>query len=300
MTLIDSFIVDMEARRLAPDTIEIYARILRRFGEFMAARDRPPENATRQDFRAYLDLLRERRISRITASSYFGAISSFYSWLEFEEIIDKNPVSAVQKRYLQAYKAQIGHTHQMVSTEDAARLVENLVDVRDKALLMVLFTTGIRCKELVDLDVSDLNLESGRIILKPTHKRTNRVVFFTEEAGEYLGRWLKVRARRYPNEAALFVGGKGRFQRGGVSKVLQKNAVALGLHDKSSPNMEDHFSPHCCRHWFTTVLDRAGMKREHIQVLRGDVGKAAIDIYLHHDLEQIREEYLRCMPRLGV
>ena len=62
--------------------------------------------------------------------------------------------------------------------------------------------------------------------------------------------------------------------------------------------MEDHFSAHCCRHWFTTMLDRAGMARRHIQVLRGDVGGEAIDIYLHNDLEEIRKEYLRCMPRL--
>ena len=46
------------------------------------------------------------------------------------------------------------------------------------------------------------------------------------------------------------------------------------------------------------MLDRAGMARRHIQVLRGDVGGEAIDIYLHNDLEEIRKEYLRCMPRL--
>lgn len=72
------------------------------------------------------------------------------------------------------------------------------------------------------------------------------------------------------------------------------------MYDSSSPDMEKHFSPHSCRHWFTTHLDRAGMKREHIQVLRGDVGREAIDIYLHNDLEGIRKEYLRCIPNLEI
>jgi DNA topoisomerase VI subunit B len=50
---------------------------------------------------------------------------------------------------------------------------------------------------------------------------------------------------------------------------------------------------------FTTHLDRAGMKRNHIQVLRGDVGNEAIDIYIHNDMEKIRKEYLACVPRLS-
>jgi integrase/recombinase XerD len=64
--------------------------------------------------------------------------------------------------------------------------------------------------------------------------------------------------------------------------------------------MEDHFSPHCCRHWFTTHLRRAGMKREFIQELRGDRRRDAIDIYDHIDKEELREAYLAYIPQLGI
>jgi integrase len=64
--------------------------------------------------------------------------------------------------------------------------------------------------------------------------------------------------------------------------------------------MEDHFSPHNCRHFFTTHLRRAGMRREFIQELRGDSRKEAIDIYDHIDLKELKEAYLACIPQLGI
>lgn len=82
--------------------------------------------------------------------------------------------------------------------------------------------------------------------------------------------------------------------------MVVKNAERVGLHNPESDRMEDHFSPHCCRHWFATHLRRAGMRREFIQELRGDSRKEAIDIYDHIDLKELKEAYLACIPRLGI
>jgi integrase/recombinase XerD len=64
--------------------------------------------------------------------------------------------------------------------------------------------------------------------------------------------------------------------------------------------MEDHFSAHCTRHFFTTHLMRAGMTREFILELRGDVRREAIDIYYHVDMEELRRSYLAHIPQLGI
>ena len=82
--------------------------------------------------------------------------------------------------------------------------------------------------------------------------------------------------------------------------MVEKVATQVGLHDPTSERMEDHFSPHCCRHWFTTHLRRADMPREFIQELRGDVWKEAIDIYDHIDRKELRESYLAHIPQLGI
>jgi integrase/recombinase XerD len=81
-----------------------------------------------------------------------------------------------------------------------------------------------------------------------------------------------------------------------VAKPTEK----IGLHNPNSDRMEDHFSSHCCRHWFATHLKRAGLSNEFIHELRGDVRKEAIDIYDHIDKKEMRESYMAHIPQLGV
>jgi integrase/recombinase XerD len=298
---ISAFIEDMRSRSLSPDTIRTYSWILHDFERFMHDRGNGLLTISREDLRSYVDRMRAKGLSHKSASLRFGAICSLYEYLVFEEILDKNPAVLVRKRYLQTYKNQRGHTHQLISIEQAGQIVQEMVDIRDKALTMLLFKTGIRMKELLALDVDDINWENFSITLKPTAKRTNRIVFFDGETAEYIRRWLRIRDKRTADdERALFVSNSGRLHKGAIHYALVKAATRIGLHDPSSPNMEDHFSAHCARHWFTTMLDRANMKREHIETLRGDVGKSAIDLYIHNDLEEIRKEYLRCIPKLGI
>jgi len=299
--MISQFVADMHSRKLSPETIHTYTWILRDFDKLMQSRGVTLKDVKRLDLKAFLDSLNERKISHKTASLRFGALASFKDYLVFEEIIESNPVRPIQKRYLQAYKKPQGHTHKLLTIEQAASLVLEMTDIRDKALLLILLKTGIRRGELLALDVEDVNLEEQSITLKPTAKRTNRIVFLDDETKTYLDRWLRVRGHRNTKKLpALFITSQGRMGRSAMDRVLIDPAIRLGLHDASSASLEDHFNAHSCRHFFTTMLDRAGMKREHIQVLRGDVGREAIDIYIHNDMEKIRKEYLAHMPQLGI
>ncbi|MFQ6060724.1 MAG: tyrosine-type recombinase/integrase, partial [Thermoplasmata archaeon] len=103
------------------------------------------------------------------------------------------------------------------------------------------------------------------------------------------------------NERALFLGEGGtRLCTHSIYQIVTKHAGRLGIHDSDSEDLEGRFTPHCFRHWFTTMLRRGGMRRELIQELRGDSRKDAIDIYDHIDPEELHREYLRCIPALGV
>jgi len=299
--LLAAFTTDMVARNLAPETIKTYSKILRVYAAFLTSRGVTLEAVKRPDLKAYLDLQHEMGVAHKTVSSRFGALCSFYDFLVFEEILQSNPVRAVQTRYLQTYKAQKGHTHRLYSVEEMAALVRGIREVRNKALLVLMLKTGIRQSECLSLDVEDIHFENQSITLKPTAKRTNRTVFFDDEAEALLKRWLRLRGNRNPKKvSALWTTLQGRLSPEGMNKALVEPAKRLGLHDSASKRLEDHFNAHCTRHFFTTMLDQAGMRREHIQVLRGDVGREAIDIYLHNDMQKIREEYLRCIPRLGI
>ena len=285
---------------MTPESIETYRWNVEDFLKFLG--EKAPAQVTRQDLKAYLDGLRARNVSKKTAAYYFSALKAFYDYMVFEDLVAANPVDPIRKRYLQGYKQKCqGHTHQIISVEDAAELLSGLVDIRDKALVMLLFKTGIRRRELIAMDVEDIDWRAQSITLKPTAKRTNRVVFFDDEAAALLSRWLKAREMRVkPEEKALWTGVDGRLGPSGIDRIIHLAAERAGLHDSESLEMEDHFSAHCCRHWFTTHLRRAGMPREFIQELRGDVRKEAIDIYDHIDKEEPRKSYLAHVPQLGV
>ena len=254
--------------------------------------------------RGFLEYLRkDRDIGIKTIGNYFTAMAMFYEFLEYEGYVDKNPVYSVRKRYIRRYKDNDeGQMRQLISVDEMTKLINSTLDVRDKAVITLLAKTGIRRKELITLDVDDIDWVDQSIRLKPTPKRTNRTVFFDDETAIILHRWIVARETR--NEKgikALFVNNEGgRLNRNGVYLAVAKPAEKIGLHNPNSDRMEDHFSPHCCRHWFTTHLRRAGMSREFIQELRGDVRKEAIDIYDHIDKKELRESYLAHIPQLGI
>jgi integrase/recombinase XerD len=106
-------------------------------------------------------------------------------------------------------------------------------------------------------------------------------------------RWLKAReGRNQKGGPALFINARGnQLERGGVLRIVNEAARRIGLHNPASERMEDRFSPHCFRHWFTTNLRRAGMRREFIQELRVDSRGEAIDIYDHIDLKELKEAF---------
>jgi len=127
------------------------------------------------------------------------------------------------------------------------------------------------------------------------------IVFFDDETAFVLEGWIQKRRRMNIITQALFVNQRGqRLARCGVYNLFVKWATAYGIHNPESEKLEDHFSPHCCRHWFTTHLRKAGMNREFIKELRGDSRKEAIDIYDHIDADELRREYLDKIPQLGV
>ena len=168
-------------------------------------------------------------------------------------------------------------------------------------MLLLMFKTGVRRGELLSMEVGDINWQDQSITLKPKKKRSNRIVFFDDEAGYYLRRWIEVRESRNPSSPALWISTWGKkIDYGSLQYTIGNVSRLCGLHDENSPNMEDHFSAHCCRHWFTTHLRRAGMPREMIQELRGDARREAIDVYDHISKDELRKSYLKHVPQLGI
>ena len=302
--LIDEFCDDCKLRSMTKESTRRYRSSLLIFAEFLSENGANGREIDAHTLKGFLRYLMEKRGSSYkTMENYFSALSAFYDYMVFEGLASANIVLPFRKRYLRQYKENYEDPERrLLSIEEASRLVNSIMDPRDKAIAVLLAKTGVRRGELLKLDVDDMRWEDCSIKLKPTPKRSNRVIFFDDECAFVLRRWLRVREKLNPKTKALFVSYQslGRLSRNGLWTAVVKYAKRLGFHNPESPKLEDHFGPHCFRHWFTTWLRRNGMPREFIKELRGDKRKEAIDIYDHIDGEELRKSYLAHIPKLGI
>jgi integrase/recombinase XerD len=303
------FEADCKDRHLTDETIGRYKSPLKQFFAFLKERNQTIREVDKHILKDFIHHRREQGVDQKTLENNFSALSTFYEFLCFEGHVNANPVLAVRKRYLKRYKDEDDDNsgdseRKLISVEEMAMLVNSILSTRDKAVVLLLAKTGIRRNELVSIDIGDINWQEQCIILKRKKfkKRSGRAIFFDDECGRTLKRWIAQRSKLVDDEAeALFTNEyRRRLNRNGIYNLVTKYAEAVGLHNPKSERIEVHFSPHNCRHWFTTMLRRNGMPRQFIKVLRGDRRKDAIDIYDHIDREELRKAYLAYIPQLGI
>ena len=302
--LVEKFCDDCRLRGISDETVRGYRSNLLIIAEHLGKKGMNIDDVDMHVLRDILQYLKdERNVKHKTVGQYFSALSSFYDYLVFEGITRNNIVLPFRKRYLRMYKNDYDVPQKkLLTVEQMSKLVNSIMDPRNKAITVLLAKTGVRRGELLKMDVDDVNWNDYSIMLKPTPKRSNRTVYFDDEGAIVLRRWLRIRKQLNPSTKALFISYQtlNRLSRNGAYTAVVKYAKRLGFHNSESPRLEDHFGPHCFRHWFTTFLLRNGMSREYVKELRGDKRNESIEIYHHIDREELRRAYLACIPKLGV
>ena len=299
--LIKRFQEDCDLRGMV-STMEYIYRV-KEYCAFLESRGKTPLTVGRDGMKAFLGQLKARELKFGTIKRIYTCVSAFYEFLIAEELVEYNPIVPFRKYYLRRYKnGSDSDSRKLIGIEDASRLVNSILDSRDKCILVVLFKTGMRVGELTSLDVDDVDLDRGEVTLKLKKKRSNRILYLDDEAIAVLQRWLAARKNRKGAESkALFLSKVGtRIKKRSIEDVIRKHAERVGLHNPGAEKLEDRFTPHCCRHWFVTHLLRAGMSRDFVKELRGDTRGEAIDIYNHIDKKELRESYLAHIPQLGI
>ncbi|MFB6188137.1 MAG: tyrosine-type recombinase/integrase, partial [Halobacteriaceae archaeon] len=296
--LIDEWYEDGLLQGNSSGTMDTYLSNVKYFYQYTGLR---PSEVDKHDLKEFLRHLKNEKegrrgdepgLSQSAINGYFSGLNSFYDYLKFEDYVDKNLIPPFRKRYLDNNSVD-SQERQLISVSEMSGLVKSILKTRDKAIVLLFAKTGIRRGELIRIDVGDIDWEKQSIELKSRPKRTNTTVFFDDECAKVLKKWLDVRENAEPDTDALFINQEGeRLKRHGVYSVVTKHAEKIGLHDPDSDDLQERFTPHCTRHWFTTHLRRSGMKREYIKELRGDTRNETIDTYNHIDMEELREAYL--------
>lgn len=292
--ILNDYVFDCIARGYAHRTVESYQGRIQQFLQWRGSYD-----ITTIDLRRFLLHLRNNGYKAPTLNGYFAALSSFYDFLEFEELVNHNPVPKFRKRYLRNYKKQYQpEKRQLINIFQMRQLIQETDQLLYQTLFIFLAKTGLRRKEILSLDKSDISLQDLTVHVKPTAKRSNTLIYFDQETRTFLETYL---ASRKDSDPSLFVGrlsGK-RIRRNQVYDAVTRYALRCGIHNPNG-RLDEKFTTHCFRHWFTTWLRRSGMPREFIQELRGDTRGDAIDVYDHVQPDELKKTYLECIPQLGI
>lgn len=278
------------------NTVAAYRNDLQQLSDFISARPanegwKSVDRALIQDF--ILDM-KNRGYSETSVARKVAAVRSFYGFLTAEGMVEANPTEGLTS-------PRVGKTlPKAISPNEVDELLEQPARRstpearRDRAMLELLYATGMRVTELVSLDVPNLNLDPRaphvRCMGKGAKERTIPIHDQAVEAiVEYLeeGRPVLVKNR---NEMALFVNRRGeRLTRQGFWLILKGYAKAA--------NLGSEVTPHTLRHSFATHMLRGGMPLRNVQEMLGHANISTTQVYTHLTSEHVREVYERAHPR---
>ena len=291
--LIETYLNHLQIeRRLADHTIESYQRDLLKLGRFAAARRKKIDALDRQELDRFVQELSGQGLSPRSVGRTVAAVRSFYRFVTVEARRLQNPADDLQGP--RAWPA----LPKCLSAEDVDRLIQQpdtstVRGLRDRALIELLYATGLRVSELVQLRVGDVNLEAAYLTCTGKGGK-QRVVPIGDEAASWIRRYLSTARPALVTAIAtqrLFVNARGgkSLSRVGFWKILKQYARTAGLGRS--------LSPHVLRHSFATHLLDRGADLRAIQLMLGHADLSTTQIYTHVLEARLRAVYDRFHPR---
>ena len=284
-------------RGVSPNTLAAYRNDLGQLAEYLSGRVRddakgdPWESVDPKTVAGYVLHLHDRGYSDTTRARKVASARSFFSFLLEEGIIKQDPTEDLGS-------PRVGRSlPDALSIEEVASLLEAAMGdspgaARDYAMLELLYASGIRVSELVNMDVPDMDLERGfvRCLGKGSKER---MIPIHPEAAQTLHAYLSQGRPELANGKsgrAVFLNRRGeRLTRQGFWLILRGLAKRAGVQRK--------LSPHTLRHSFATHLLRGGAPLRHVQELLGHASITTTQIYTHLTSEHVRTEYDASHPR---
>jgi integrase/recombinase XerD len=290
------FLAYLELERgLSRNTLASYRSDLLQFGAFLAERGLAAEEAAGADVSDFLTALAsgEAGVPLATASikRKAAALRAFYRHLRREGVLDSDPTAGLSSPRRSQRLPQVLGRSEVQRLLDQARGTEP-IDLRDRALLELMYACGLRVSEAVDLEVRRVDLEQRSLVARGKGSKERLVPIGTEAVRAvrtYLarGRPHLVGARVEPR---LFVNYRGGpLTRQGLYKIILRHAKAAGLEGK--------MSPHTLRHTFATHLLEGGCDLRSVQELLGHSDVTTTQLYTHLSKRHLKDAYFSAHPR---
>jgi len=283
-------------RGLAQNTILAYGRDLKRFAEFLRKRHKlRMEDVNREDVVDFLSSLYKERLDSRSVARYLVSLRGLYKFAMMEGMVTADPTENLESPKIRSSLP----TYLRVDEIDRLLEAPNLatpIGLRDRAMLEVLYSTGLRVSELLNLRISDIDMRVGcvRCIGKGDKERLVPIGRKAIEAVEqYLGQSRPKFARPSsppPHNQVLFLTKIGRrLSRVGIWKILHDYGMRLGLRGR--------LTPHKLRHSFATHLLERGADLRSVQLMLGHADISTTQIYTHVVEERLKQIYKAHHPR---
>jgi integrase/recombinase XerD len=290
--LIDTYIAYLrDVRRMSPNTVESYARDLSLLAEFAEKKEQPVDALQRQDLETFVRRLMSSGLSPRSVARAVACVRGFYRFVAMERRQDASPADDL--RPPRAWAAlpkflSLDEVDQLLAQPDTA----TPRGLRDKALIEVLYATGLRVSELIALRAGDLNLDEGYLTCIGKGDK-QRMVPLGHEAADWVRRYIRdgrpaLVARK--SSPWLFVNARGgALSRVGFWKILKTYGTRAGI--------SRDISPHVLRHSFATHLLERGADLRMIQMMLGHADLSTTQIYTHVLEARLRASYDKFHPR---
>jgi len=280
-----------KVKQASGNTISSYMRDIRQFADWLhATRSMEVYDADQLNIAQYIQHLESTGKSGATASRCLASLKNFYSYLVSSGFMEKTPVTDIHVDRGEKKLPQILNGREIELLLSQPVCVDSK-GYRDKAMLEVMYATGIRVSELIDLDVEDVNLEQG--IIKCSGAKKTRMIPLYPAALKALGVYLReIRDSMVndPDERALFVNVSGvRMSRQGFWKILK--------HYQASAHIEKEITPHTLRHSFAVHLLENGADLGSLQELMGHSDISSTQLYTQMVNQKLKSVYEKCHPK---
>ena len=279
-----------KVKMASANTVASYMRDIRQFSQWLELEQVALVDAQQLHISGYLDALQDDGRSGATISRNLASLKNFYSYLVSTGFVEQTPVTDVHINRGQKKLPSI-LTGREIEQLLAQPQCKDLKGCRDKAMLETMYATGIRVSELIELNVDDVNLESGTI--RCCGARKTRTIPLYPAALRVLAVYLRdVRPAMIaePQEQALFVNISGvRMSRQGFWKILKVY--------QSTAHIDKEITPHTLRHSFAVHLLENGADLDSLQELMGHSDISSTQMYTQMVNQKLKSVYAKCHPK---
>ena len=277
-------------KKASSNTLSSYLRDVRQFSEYGEKEGVALQDAASEDVENYVKYLTSRGKSVSTVTRAVASLKSFYNYMLREGAVAVNPAKTVTPAKVERKLPQILTSKEVEIFLEQPECTD-AKGYRDHAMLELLYATGIRVSELIDLDVDNLNLSGG--FLRCESKGRERIIPLYPAAVRALADYLKeVRPQLVdgPEEQALFVNMNGRrMSRQGFWKIIK--------HYQEKAGIKKEITPHTLRHSFAAHLLENGADLRSIQEMLGHADISSTQIYAQLVKQKLKDVYIKAHPR---